>query len=106
QATNGGGPRDAFVAAINTNAAGAAGLVYSTYLGGSGDDTGYGIASDGSGNAYVTGVTTSTNFPAVNGFQAANGGGADAFVAKINTNSAGVASLVYSTYLGGSGYDL
>ncbi len=97
QAANAGG-RDAFVAKINP--AGSA-LVYSTYLGGSGDfDFAFGIAVDASDNAYVTGRTNSTNFPTVSPIQAANAGGDDAFVAKIN--AAGNA-LVYSTYLGGSG---
>ncbi|MEY2525642.1 MAG: hypothetical protein QOE73_413, partial [Verrucomicrobiota bacterium] len=58
-------------------------LVYSTYLGGSGDDRGYGIAVDSSGNAYVTGSTSSINYPTVGPIQAAGGGG-DAFVTKIN----------------------
>jgi uncharacterized repeat protein (TIGR01451 family) len=58
-------------------------LVYSTYLGGGGGDLGSDIAVDASGNAYVTGETTSTNFPTTNPVQAANGGGYDAFVAKI-----------------------
>jgi hypothetical protein len=62
---------DAFVAKLN--AAGSA-LVYSTYLGGSGDESGQGIAVDPSGNAYITGQTTSTNFPTANPVQAANGG--------------------------------
>ena len=70
QATNGGG-LDAFVTKIN--AAGSA-LVYSTYLGGSGSDGALGIAVDGSG-AYVTGFTSSTNFPTANPLQASNGGG-------------------------------
>jgi N-acetylneuraminic acid mutarotase len=79
QAANGGG-RDAFVAKLNASGTG---LGYSSYLGGSGDDTGSSIAVDGSGNAYVTGSTTSSNFPTANAFQAANAGGTDAFVAKI-----------------------
>jgi hypothetical protein len=93
-------------------------LVYSTYLGGSGDDTGYVIAVDGSGNAYVTGPTTSTNFPTANPLQARFGGGfSDAFVTKINAagsakvystylGGAAGSALVYSTYLGGSGSDV
>jgi hypothetical protein len=78
-------------------------LVYGTYLGGSGTEWGYGIAVDGSGNAYVTGFTDSqTNFPTTSGaFQATLQGSVDAFVAKINPNLSGSASLVYSTYLGG-----
>ena len=81
-------------------------LVYSTYLGGSSSDDGYGIAADGSGNAYVSGRALSTNFPTADGFQLAYAGGFDdAFIAKIDTNASGAASLVYSTYLGGSGGD-
>ena len=87
------------------NATGTA-LVYSTYLGGNSNDYGRGIAVDGSGNAYVTGYTYSTNFPTTAGaFQtshASDGGDADAFVTKLN---AGGAALVYSTYLGGNGDD-
>lgn len=95
----GGGSVDAFVAKFN--AAGSA-LVYSTYLGGGGDDRSYGIAADAAGNAYVAGATSSNNFPTVNAQQSAFGGIIDAFVTKLNT--AGTA-LVYSTYLGGSGDD-
>ncbi len=90
---------DAFVAKLN--ASGSA-LVYSTYLGGSGDDQGFGIAVDGLGNAYLTGHTKSTNFPTMNPLQASNGGNYDAFVAKLNPSGS---ALVYSTYLGGSGLD-
>src|SRR6202521_1982121 len=93
----GGGNDDAFVAKLNPSGSA---LVYSTYLGGSGDDFAGGIAVDSAGNAYLEGRTTSTNFPTMNPLQATNGGGADAFVVKLN--SAGSA-LVYSTYLGGSG---
>jgi hypothetical protein len=93
----GGGNDDAFVAKLNPSGSA---LVYSTYMGGSGDDFAGGIAVDSGGNAYVAGKTASTNFPTMNPLQPANGGGDDAFVAKLN--SAGSA-LVYSTYLGGSG---
>jgi hypothetical protein len=75
-------------------------LNYSTYLGGSGFDQGYGVAVDSSGNAYVTGQTGATNFPATaSGFETTGTGGVDAFVTKIN--AAGNA-LVYSTYLRGA----
>jgi len=99
QASNAGGNYDAFVAKLN--AAGSA-LVYSTYLGGSDYDYGYGIAVDAAGNAYVTGETFSTNFPTANPLQASNAGGPNAFVAKLN---AAGSALVYCTYLGGSGGD-
>ena len=75
-----GGCGDAFVAKLNP---GGSALVYSTYLGGSSDDRGYGIAVDSSGNAYVTGYTDSTNFPTANPLQAFSGGFYDAFVTKI-----------------------
>jgi hypothetical protein len=93
--------RDAFVSKINPSGSG---LVYSTYLGGSGDDDGNSIALDGAGNAYVTGLTGSTNFPTMNPLQPNNAGTApncpcNAFVSKINPSGSG---LVYSTYLGGS----
>jgi hypothetical protein len=80
-----------------------AALVYSTYLGGSGDDEALGITVDKEGNAYVTGFTSSTNFPTARPLQVSNGGGLDAFVSKLNEDGA---ALVYSTYLGGSGDDL
>src|SRR5207248_3313893 len=95
-----GGGNDAFVAKFNSQGSA---LVYSTYLGGSGSEGGFGIAVDGSGNAYVTGVTSSSNFPMANPLQAALGGSNDAFVAKFNSQGS---ALVYSTYLGGSGDDV
>jgi hypothetical protein len=101
QPTYGGGGRsDGFV--VKFNAAGSA-LLYSTYLGGTGDDAVNGIAIDGARNAYVVGFTTSTNFPTASPLQASKsdaGSGEDAFVAKIN---AAGSALVYSTYLGGNG---
>jgi hypothetical protein len=98
--SGGSNTADAFVTKINT--AGSA-LVYSTLLGGSANDFGYGIAVDGSGNAYVTGFTESPDFPTRNSLQANFGGGSDAFVTKIN---AAGSAYVYSTYLGGSGTEI
>ncbi len=78
-------------------------LVYSTYLGGSGGDDGIAIAVDRAGAAYITGMTGSVNFPTQSPYQNAYGGGQDVFVAKLAP--AGDV-LIYSTYLGGSGYDV
>ena len=97
QAVSGGGD-DAFVMKLTA----VGGLAYATYLGGSGNDKGLSIAVDIGDNACITGVTSSTDFPTVNPFQAANAGGQDAFVTRLTT--AGTAA-VYSTYLGGSGTD-
>jgi hypothetical protein len=96
-----GGGEDAFLAKFS---AGGATLAYSTYLGGTAQDQGNGIAVDSSGNAYVTGFTLSSNFPTVSPFLASNKAATygTAFAAKLN--SAGSA-LVYSTYLGGSTMD-
>ena len=104
QASN-AGQIDAFLTKLNTNAAGAASLIYSTYLGGGGTDHGIGIAVDSLGHAYVTGRTDSGDgtapFPTFNAVQGTLAGGVDAFVAKVDTMVSGVGSLVYSTYLGG-----
>lgn len=80
-------------------------LIYSTYLGGDGVDTGFGIAVDPSGCAYVTGYTESTNFPTANvsGDFTNYGGNRDAFVSKFSP--AGT-NLVYSMYLGGTNLDV
>ncbi|HUU05986.1 MAG TPA: SBBP repeat-containing protein [Patescibacteria group bacterium] len=96
---------DAFVTKIDTTQSGSASLVYSTYLGGNAYERGYGIAADGSGNAYVTGITVSTNFPTLNPYQASLEDEIDAFVTRIDTTQSGSASLVYSTYLGGNNED-
>jgi hypothetical protein len=92
------GGEDAFVAKLNALGSG---LVYATFLGTNGEDLGYGIAVDSSGNAYVTGGTYSTDFPVTPGsLDTTYNGGEDAFVAKLNTAGS---ALVYATFLGGSG---
>jgi hypothetical protein len=105
QASNGGsfGTADAFVAKISP-----AGdrLMYATYLGGGGGETGRALAVDLDHNAYITGTTNSANFPLSHAIQSRLGGdgsgGSDAFVSKIDSSGT---SLVYSTYLGGSNGD-
>ncbi len=79
-------------------------LLYSTYLGGTGMDYGYGVAVDDDGHAYVTGGTLSTDFPTRGAFMVdPDGDREDAWVAKFDTTLAGDASLIYSTYLDGDG---
>jgi len=95
-------PSDGFVSELNSNGSG---FVYSTYLGGTNSDIADGIAVDKAGNAYVTGMTDSGDFPTLDPLEGQNtflGGTFDAFVTKIAPNGA---SLVYSTYLGGLGTD-
>ena len=86
---------------VKVNASGNA-LVFSTYLGGSGNDLGTSIAADPNGNAYVGGYTKSGNFPTANAVQPTNHGGFDAFVTKISGDGS---TLLYSTYLGGRGQE-
>jgi Beta-propeller repeat len=95
------GAADTFVTKID--AAGSA-LLYSTYLGGTNYDFGLGIAVDGVGDAYVTGLTDSANFPTSAGaFDTSQNGGQDAYVTKLNTDGS---TLIYSTFLGGSSSDV
>lgn len=97
---NGGNFSDAFVAKVQADGSG---LVYSGFLGGSDSDWGAGIAVDASGDAYVTGVTGSSDFPVAGELDTIyNGGDYDAFVAKVNATGT---ELVYSGFLGGSGTD-
>src|SRR5580698_802770 len=94
------GAGNVFVTKLNP--AGTA-LVYSTYIGGSTVDAGYGIVVDGAGDAYVTGQTSSSNFPATAGaFQTTLRGPSNAFMTKLDSTGT---ALIYSTYLGGSGTD-
>src|SRR5207253_10485059 len=88
--------------AVKLNPAGTD-FIYSTYLGGAGSDLANAVAVDASGNAYVTGMATSANFPISQALQASNRGSRDAFVTKLNASGS---ALVYSTYLGGEGDDI
>jgi Beta-propeller repeat/FG-GAP-like repeat/Viral BACON domain/Putative binding domain, N-terminal/FG-GAP repeat len=91
------GGSNAFITKLSADGAS---LVYSTYLGGSVNESGTGITVNGNGNAYVTGDTSSSDFPTVTPFQSTYHGGGDAFVTELSANGT---SLVFSTYLGGSG---
>ncbi len=92
------GWRDAFVVKLGPSGD----LLYSTFLGGSGIDSGSAIAVNADGEVYVAGTTDSIDFPVVNALQNTRRGQSDFFVAKLN---AGGAQLIYSTYLGGSAAD-
>ena len=84
---------DAFVTKLSSEGS----LLYSTFLGGSAAESGRGIAVDSEGNAYVTGITSSDNFPLLNPLQSQRGGLEDAFITKLSPEG----QLIYSTYLGG-----
>jgi len=110
-----GATNNAFIAKIDTTQAGSGGLMYSSYLGGAGSsaggDQGNAIALDGNNNAYIAGTTASLDFPTTIGvFQHDNPNAAvfkrTAFVARFDTTKpggSGPSSLIYSTYLGGTG---
>jgi hypothetical protein len=87
---------DCFVTVFNSDGSS---LYYSTYLGGTKDENCHDIAIDGQKRVYITGTTTSTNFPLVNAYQGSNAGSTDIFVARINSIGS---AFDYSTYLGTS----
>lgn len=104
--TSGPNADDAFIAKFNPAASGNDSLIYSSYLGGSGGETGRAIAVTSAGVAFVAGVTGSFNYPIKSSsslppFQTAQGGVNDGFVAKISSSGA----LIYSTFFGGNGAD-
>jgi hypothetical protein len=94
------GSLDVFVVKLNPTGAT---LAYSTYIGGSSSDFGYGIAINSTGHAYVTGQTTSQNFPTVSSVKASDQSSFDAFVTKLTPDGA---KAVYSTLAGGSSADI
>ena len=97
-----GGGGDAFVTRLDPTGSA---VVASTFLGGTGDDEGTGVALGPGGDVFVTGFTGSPHFPTTRGAAQPtfHGGGHDAFVARLTP---ALTALVYSTYLGGSGFDL
>ena len=95
------GPSDAFVTKLNATGTD---VVFSTFLGGSGFDGATGVALDHRDRVYVTGTTNSMDFPLVRPFQSKNRGGfTDGFIAKLDSQTS---ELIYSTYLGGTGFDV
>ena len=94
-----GGTSDGFFTKLNADGTA---LIYSSYLGGAnGGEYGNSIAVDSSGNGYITGWTSSNDFPTVNAYDSTLGGFQDAFAAKFDPSLSGAPSLIYSTYLGG-----
>jgi hypothetical protein len=101
---------DGFIAKLDPSLSGNASLLYSSFLGGNGEDFGEGIALDSSGNAYVVGETESPDLsvkstPNSSPFQSTNRGVRDAFVARINPAVSGASSLIYLTYFGGDQFE-
>ena len=97
------GGRDAVVVQLNASGDD---LNYASYLGGDdGEDAAHQVAVAGNDFMYVVGNTGSDDFPTKNAFQGAHASGGDAFVAVVDPSKSGDASLVYSTYYGGSGWD-
>jgi hypothetical protein len=94
------GSTHAFVAKLDATGSN---LVYADYIGGSGEDCGYALVLDGANDVYVTGSTSSSDFPVVNPYQGIYPGNFNAFLTEISADGS---SLLYSTYLGGNGRDL
>ena len=99
--TTAAGVGEGFLTKLNSTGSA---LLHSTYIGGNSIDEATAVALDATGNAYVTGKTSSTDLTIQNGFQTIyHGGNSDAFLVKIDPAQTGAASLLYSTYIGGSG---
>ena len=98
----GRGPRSQRVEALVLKLSPSGVLLYATYIGGTGDDRALGLAVDTTGNAYVSGFTTSSDFPVASAAQPASGGGRDGFLLKLNPAGN---TLIFSTYIGGGDTD-
>lgn len=100
------GTTDIFVTKLDPNYGGGEGIAYSSFLGGSGDEIAQDVFVDAQGRIYVTGATSSTDFPLLGSpAQSASGGGTDAFVAVFDPSRDQAASLIYTSYIGGEGMD-
>jgi hypothetical protein len=100
-----GGSGNAFVARVKPAAPPSGFVLYSTYIGGSGGDVGYGVATDSAGNLYCAGYTLSADFPVTsNAAQPQWGDGVEAFLVKFDPAVAGSGALEYGTFFGGSGF--
>jgi hypothetical protein len=98
------GATNGFVAVFDPAQFGSASLLYASYLGGTGIDVPYGIATH-NGRAYITGSTTSLDFPVANATLPASQGGTDMFITELDPRQSGAASIVASGYFGGAGLD-
>ncbi|HTV01412.1 MAG TPA: SBBP repeat-containing protein, partial [Luteitalea sp.] len=110
QSARSGNSTDVFLARIDTNVPGTAGLLYCSYFGGGGNDQARGIDMDAAGHVYIVGDTPSANFPVTAGAYDTSLNDHDVFVAKFDLSKNNAASLVYSTFIGGdfteNGYDI
>ena len=94
---------DAFVVKLRAYGAGSSDLLYSSFLGGGGWESGFDVAVDGSGNIYIGGHSWSGDFPTTSGaYDTTFNGEYDAFVTKLSPSGNGAADLLYSTFLGGA----
>ncbi|MHA1636688.1 MAG: SBBP repeat-containing protein, partial [Candidatus Thorarchaeota archaeon] len=94
------GGRDCFVFKLNQTGND---LIYSTFIGGTDEDRGYDLVIDEIGNAYVTGLTSSPDFPTLNAYDNSGNGNDDSFILKLNSSGNGI---YFSTYIGGSSWDM
>jgi hypothetical protein len=99
QKTHGGGQEDIFLSKFKPDGSG---LIFSTYLGGSGDEYYHRMALGNSGGIYIGGFTYSPDFPTINPYQEHNAGSQDVFISAFNSDGS---QLIYSTYLGGTADD-
>lgn len=101
-----GETRKMFLSVLDTNLPGETGLKYSTFFGGTGNEEPTAIALAGAGKVYITGFTNGTDLPVKNALQATRFNGFDGWAAAFDTTKSGTDSLLASTYLGGSFYDI